>query len=384
MIPQFCPNPACAHHHDDSTPSSFAPFCVSAGAYYTKVVGWVPRFRCTACGRNFSERTFALDYYTKKSLDYAEVFRSIAASESVSAIARHLGCSGASVQNRLERLGRNALAAHARLVDGLSASEDLVADGFESFDRSQYFPNNFNLLLGKDSQFLYRFTHASLRRKGRLTESQRRQRETYDRLWVRPPNALRRACDRLFAAIPDLNRPSRQTPLRLWTDEHQTYVHALAANEAISAAQTSGRFIHTTISSTAPRTVFNPLFSANYYDRELRKDIAAFHRESTCFTRNVAAGYFRFVTYALWHNYCKPHRVGYTPEPLPVHAVVAGVDPELIREELQRLFMDRAFLSRAELSAEEIDIWLKQHRTPLKTRAEYVPKFAMERKCRVR
>jgi hypothetical protein len=30
--------------------------------------------------------------------------------------------------------------------------EDLAADGFESFNGSQYFPNNFNILVGKRSQ----------------------------------------------------------------------------------------------------------------------------------------------------------------------------------------------------------------------------------------
>ncbi|GAB1432910.1 hypothetical protein MASR2M29_15350 [Spirochaetota bacterium] len=42
-----------------------------------------------------------------------------------------------------------------------------TADGFESFDRSQYFPNQINLVLGKNSQFLYDYSHTTIRRKGR-------------------------------------------------------------------------------------------------------------------------------------------------------------------------------------------------------------------------
>jgi hypothetical protein len=350
---------------------------MSAGFYTTRVSGFVARFRCTSCGRFFSERTFSLDYYTKKTLDYYEVFRAIAASESVSAIARHLKCSGASVQNRLERLGRNAVATHSRLVNGLGLAEDLVADGFESFDRSQYFPNNINLLLGKDSQFLYSYTHATLRRKGRMTRVQRKRREYFDRICPLPRNALRRSCDRLFAAIPQLWRPARRSPLTLWTDEHRTYPLALSANGSIAAAASHGSFIHATCSSKAPRTVTNPLFAANYYDRELRKDVASFRRESTCFTRNVAAGYLRFAVYTVWHNYQKSHRIHSQIEtPSPLHAEVAGIANHRIEEELGRMFRDRAFLSKHSLSPEETDIWLKRHRTPLKRQPEYVPQFA--------
>jgi transposase-like protein len=376
MTPSFCPNPKCPHHFDDAQPGSYTGTFTSAGFYATRVSGLVARFRCSSCGRYFSERTFSLDYYTKKTLDYAEVFRAVTASESVSAIARHLKCSSASVQNRLERLGRNALATHAHLIHGLGLAEDIVVDGFESFDRSQYFPNNFNLLLGKDSQFLYSYTRATLRRKGRMTRTQHKRRADLDRICPLPRNALRRSCDRLFAAIPQLWRPVLRSPITLWTDEHRTYQQSLSANGSIATATSQGSFIHATLPSKAPRTLANPLFAANYYDRELRKDLAAFRRESTCFTRNVAAGYLRFAVYVAWHNYRKPHRVRFPVDaPSPLHAESVGISHNRIEEEMRRMICDRAFLSKQTLSLEETDIWLKRHRTPLKRQPEYVPQF---------
>ena len=376
MKPNFCPNPKCVHHHDDSRSGSLPSFWVRFGSYLTKVAGPVPRFRCIHCGKTFSERTFSVDYYTKKALDNREAFRAISAGESVSSIARKFRCSVASVQNRLERIGRNAVALQACLTEDLVLTEDLAADGFESFDRSQFFPNNINLLVGSSSQFLYAATHASLRRKGRMTASQKRMRDRYDLSFRPEPKSLQRSCERLFGTIPALWDRSSRPFLALTTDEHRVYPHALDKIAVLAAAGTEGAFVHRRCPSTEARTTWNPLFPVNYYDRELRKDIAAFRRESTCYTRNVAAGLLRFANHLAWHNYCKPHRIVSTAEKPPVHAVVAGVDGQRIPAALERMFRDRAFLSKVRLSEEWTDIWLKRHTTPLKEGAEYVPAYA--------
>lgn len=192
MEPTFCPNPRCEHHLPEGhTPSPRVRFWVHAGSYMTNVVGRVPRFRCSSCGKGFSERTFSLDYFTKKALDNREIFRSISSGESVGSIARHLRCSDASVQNRLERLGRGALALHAGLCASLKLSEDLAADGFESFDVSQFFPNTIALMVGTDSQFLYGAIHTTIGRKGRMTRGQRERRREYEKDYRAPARGSR-------------------------------------------------------------------------------------------------------------------------------------------------------------------------------------------------
>jgi transposase-like protein len=115
--PPFCPNPSCLAHGKDGERIGWR-FWVRNGFYDTKVVGPVRRFVCIHCGKGFSERTFALDYFAKKTLDYREILRATNASESVSSIARALSCSEASIQNRQDRLGRNCLAIHERLMEG--------------------------------------------------------------------------------------------------------------------------------------------------------------------------------------------------------------------------------------------------------------------------
>jgi len=139
--PPFCANPQCEHHlHHASDP--YRDY-VAWGSYDTRAFGEVPRFRCTACGTTFSAQTFQVNYWLKKTYPYDDLV--------------------------------------VRLASLRRPSEDLAADGFESFCVSQYFPNNIHLLVGSESQFVYEADHVTLRRKGRMTTEQRRRRELLDR-----------------------------------------------------------------------------------------------------------------------------------------------------------------------------------------------------------
>lgn len=374
MYPPFCPNPACIHHHD--TQEKYVGFWQRTGFYATAVVGLVQRFTCVVCRRGFSERTFAFGYYTKRTFDPREIHRAISQGESVSSIARHLGASTASIQNRIDRLARASLAMHARLSSTLKLHEHLVADGFESFDRSQYFPNNINILVGQRSQFLYGLTHVTIRRKGRMTSSQQTKRRSLERLWRAPRGGIRSSFAALVTSIDQLWNRSSLPRLQLWTDEHRDYPFAVRDSPLLLDAMRDGSFSHETWPSTAPRDLHNPLFAANYYDRELRKDLAALRRESTCFTRNVANGLSRLVCHMAYHNYQKPYRVEAGRKDDSVHAEVAGIRREAITAGIAGLYLERPFIARCMPIANERRIWMKKAPTPLKKGADYLPAFA--------
>jgi transposase-like protein len=374
MNPPFCPNPECAHHHD--TPERYAGHWKHAGSYMTAVVGEVPRFTCTACKRGYSERTFAYGYYTKRTLDTREIQRAISQGESVSSIARHLGASTASIQNRIDRLARACLAMHTDLTATLVLGEHLVADGFESFDRSQYHPNQINILVGKRSQFLYALTHVTIRRKGRMSKAQKDRLASLEERWHAPRAGIRTSFARLLTTIDPLWDRATLPDLQLWTDEHRDYPAAVIDTGPLLTATHDGSFSHLTWPSTAPRTLRNPLFAVNYYDRELRKDLAAFRRESTCFTRNVANGLSRFACHMAYHNYQKPYRVESARIDDSVHAEVAGIDRGAIRAQLARLYTDRPFIGRHKPSDEATRIWLKRAATPLKNKPDRLPAYA--------
>lgn len=374
MVPTFCPNPHCQHHFDES--DAYGGHWKHVGSYHTLVVGSVLRFKCLACGKGFSERTFSIDYYTKRVFDLREIHRATSQGESVSSIARHLTGSIASIQNRSERLSRNGLAMHEFLLLDLRLSENLVADGFESFDRSQYFPNNINLLVGQDSQFLYGVTHTTIRRKGRMTKHQKRMREKLEQTYRAPKKGIQSSFTRLIELIPKLWDISRKLQLRLWTDEHYAYPYSILHVSRLAQCQCEGSFVHSTWPSKARRTIANPLFPVNYFDRELRKDLAAFRRESTCYTRNTANGLARLTLHLVYHNYQKPFRVGSGRKTEEVHAEMAGISAVQIAGQFTTFYTDRAFLSKQKLSDEGRKIWLKEAVTPLKSGASYLPKYA--------
>ena len=374
MVPSFCPNPDCSHHFDES--EAYAGHWKHVGSYHTLVVGNVPRFRCLACGKGFSERTFSVDYYTKRLFDLREIHRATSQGESVSSIARHLTVSVESFQNRVERLSRNGLAMHEYLLADLRLTENLVADGFENFDRSQFFPNNINLLVGQKSQILYGVTHTTIRRKGRMNRKQKQMRAKLEKRYRAPKKGIETSFTRLLGLIPGMWDCAKKPKLGLWTDKHKAYPRSILHVPLLAQCQCDGSFVHSVWPSKARRSLFNPLFPVNYYDRELRKDIAAFRRESTCYTRNTANGLARLTLHLVYHNYQKPFRVGSGKKTEKVHAEKAGIAASRIAGQFATFYTDRAFLSKQKLSAESRKIWLKEAVTPLKVGATYLPKYA--------
>src|SRR6056297_3179281 len=173
LIPPFCPYAECSNH--TSLPFKTRWYHI-AGRYHTKVYGTVVRFKCLACGRTFSEQTFRLDYYVKQRLSYRQIFNHITNCGGLRATARIMGVNHQSITNRLMRLAHQGMALQAELLSGFTPNEHLVTDGFESFVTDQYQPNNIHLLVGSDSQFLYAFDYAHIRRKGSMTERQKRER----------------------------------------------------------------------------------------------------------------------------------------------------------------------------------------------------------------
>jgi hypothetical protein len=315
-----------------------------------------------------------VDYYAKRRIDYQDLLGRLVATSSLSAIGRALNASTDTVSNRISRAARQGLAFESRLSRTRRLGEDLAADGFESFCVSQYFPNNITLLVGSESQFVYAADHATLRRKGRMTEEQKLRRSELAGRFRTDPRGIARSFARIagecLSVLSDGSRPS----LVLWTDEHRAYPRGLAQAPCAASLCRQGRIRHRTISSRAARTRANPLFPVNYLDRELRKDLHEHARESVCFGRNVNRQMERFALYQFYHNYQKPHRARWGPI---TNAMVAGYEAGLVEGELGRVWKDRAFLTLTRLSASMDDTWRRARATPLGRREDYQPKYAV-------
>jgi len=372
-IPPFCPNPACVCSGD----SAHRPILWyrKRGFYHTKNSGTVQRFVCCRCGTTFSTRTFSLDFMTHKHLPYQRILTHLVTSSGIRDIARDLHVAPATILNRISRLARQAIAVHAELVSSLPAAENLVADGFESFAVSQYFPNNFTLLAGKESQFWYATEYAHLRRKGQMTDAQKRKNILLQSRFISGRISIYSSFLRVLDRIDSLSCPDSSSPVELFTDEHIQY------SRAIDRARPFLRrpLVHHTVPSTLPRTVTNQLFSVNYLDREIRKDCAEHVRETVKFARNVCNSLERLAIYRLYHNYMKPFRIGERDFIYVSHGMKAGMDAKQIARCLMGLYSRRRFLSRAKgLPFSEALVWLRGVATPLKASSEYLPSYAWQ------
>jgi hypothetical protein len=288
-------------------------------------------------------------------------------------MARDFSVSVDVVLNKLSRLSRNCIGALQRLQRQLRLSEHLVADGFESFTVSQYFPCHLNLLVGNLSQLVYWFDYVSLRRKGRMSQEQRRRRRELERRFRADPTGLERSFGELYTLVSHLICDGRMLFTQLATDEHPAYHRALCKHIGLAALQQQRRFAALRVSSKLARTPSNPLFSVNYLDRQIRKDLAEHVRETVCFGRNVNRTIDRMAIYLFYHNLKKPYREA--KGDLRTHAEVAGLSEREVGSICYGLYTRRAFFSRVKPEGRARKMWLREYRTPLKEKPEYRPQY---------
>lgn len=371
----FCPNPNCVWHSNAPDFSWAKP----KGFYITKTFGRIQRYQCTACHRTFSCQTFSLAYYVKRPVALPDIVARLASGESLRAMSRNLSVSLRLLTNRIDRLARQAIALHAQCLAARTAHDDICIDGFVSFDTSQYFPSEIPIAITAHSQFILDFSHASRRRSGTMTPAQKtKARNLYRRIPLER-GALSRSFRETLVRALQLQPPAPLKPFVLITDEKPDYQRVLHRLSAFRSQTEQTRLVHWMIWSKLLRTLDNPLFSSNYIDRELRKDLAHHHRETVCFNRNVANGMMRLTLYLLGHNYLKPFRIRAHKGTHPrTHAEAAGIPLQLVQQFAQALTGGiRAFLSRCTLSETMQRTWEKLWKTPGKDNAEYLPKYAL-------
>ena len=329
FTPPHCPNPDCGFHRN-STGWRFRRY-----GFYLRCAAprRIQRYRCSHCQRTFSSQTFSSTYWLKRPRLLTAVYEGLIACAGLRQMARAHGVSPATVQHHTTRLGRQALLLLAELAPRLPASEPLVLDGFETFEHSQYYPFHANLAVGAESHFLYAFTDAELRRKGRMTKGQKRRREALEARHGRPdPKAI----EREMAALLELVAvPGQGIVIR--SDEHRAYPRAFRRVRGVSVR-------HEVTPSKRARTTANPLFPVNRMDLLLRHGGANHKRETIAFSKRRQAAMERLAVFAVWVNFQKSRREKRRDE---TPAQVLGlVDRRLTTPEL---WAGRRFPSRIEL-----------------------------------
>jgi hypothetical protein len=288
-----------------------------------------------------------------------------------------MGISPDSVQNRLERLARQALGVHAALLPLIGTHEAVCVDGFVTFDVSQYFPSEVTISITSDSRFVLDLSQTNRRRSGAMTAAQRRRANQLYAESSLEQGGVSRTFREVIDSLSILKPRKEFVPLVITTDEKPDYMRVLDRHPLFRSQNKEHRVIHQTINSHLPRTFANPLFASNYLDREIRKDQANHHRETACFSRNVANGLCRLVTYFFYHNYIKRFCIKAPCYDKTLHAEVAGIPRAMIDKLLSGFFSERCFFSRVELLPTFERIWTKQSPTPRKKNPEYVAAYAL-------
>jgi len=367
--PPFCPHPDCVLHIRDLPINDWF---IRKGSYSTESNTRIQRFKCKVCGKGFSSHTFHIEYYAKKRVDYVTLAHYLSEGLSIRAIQRLSGLNRNTIQNRIDRLSRYCMEKTVSVLRRLKVKEDLAADGFESFAKSQYFPHNIHVLVGCESQFLYFFNHVALRRKGRMTEQQKRRKQELYKECTFCKNSITHAFREVAMHIKQMFFYQGRYPLTVYTDEKKEYRQALKDMEKEDGDKRD--IIHVEIASKKRRTTRNRLFPVNYMDREFRKDQAAFRRESTCFARSTNNALSRLNVYVAYHNFTKRYRLNGEGRKF-THAEVAGVPEEVSRGFWGDLSTGRGFRRLSFLGGFLDDLWLKKVFTPYREK-QYVPKYA--------
>ena len=240
-------------------------------------------------------------------------------------IAREHGVAHSSLQRQAERLGRHCLLVLETLRPR-AVPEPLVLDGLRTFEHSQYWPFDLQLLVGP-SHYVYGFNDAELRRSGTLRPSQRLKRAKLETVHGRPdPQATRSAVAELVGRVV----PSGSS-VEIASDEHTAYPQAFAR-------LADRRIVHRTTSSKASRTSRNPLFPANLADLLLRHDSANHKRETIAFSKRRQGALDRAAIWAVWRNFMKSRSENRRDAP---PAVLLGVLPR--RLATRELLAERRF-----------------------------------------
>ena len=287
--PPFCPFPQC-----DSRSSPGTWRFHKKGFYARRQRPHrIQRYRCTRCRRYFSSQTFSTTYWLRRPDLLEPVFHRLVACSGFRQIAREYGVSHTTVRGLRDRLGRHCLLFQEKRRPRAAPREPLVLDGFRSFEHSQYWPMDLNLVVGT-SLFVYGFNDAELRRSGTMRPAQRTKRAILEERHGRPdPQATRKRVEQLLRRVVP---PTSQVLLR--TDEHQAYPQAIRRIR-------DRRIVHEQTSSKAPRTTRSPLFPVNLSDLLIRHSSANHKRETIAFSKRRQSALYRLAIWVVWRNYVK-------------------------------------------------------------------------------
>ena len=238
-------------------------------------------------------------------------------------IARDLRVAPSTVDNHIGRLGRHCMLLHLKMMGDAKPPSEIVVDGFESFEYSQYYPIHHHLAVEKGTDFICYFTDSELRRKGRMTEQQKKRRAELEQMHGRPdPKAI----EKDMAELLEVTLQS-QVSATVYSDEHPAYKRSLRCVDC--------QIRHLVTPGKAHRDKNNDLWEVNLADLLIRHSCANHKRETIAWSKRRQCSAERLAILLIWRNYMKGRREkergsstpamarGMTEEPLSVGEVLS-------------------------------------------------------------
>jgi IS1 family transposase len=320
------------------------------------------RFICIKCGISFSSSFFSLSFRDHLDDIYEEIFDLHCMGVPKRTIAKRVGCSEASIRQKVSKLARWSLARLGRDMSRVRIDEPIAYDGLENFSFSQYDPNNLNHAIGKLSHYTYDFNFSPMNRKGRMSERQvlkkRRLEEEYG---FYPKRAIQSSTKKIFERLVS----KAGVNLELHSDNHFAY------REVISKTKSLARIHHMITPAKLARCYRNRLFAVNHLDLLTRQKLAAFKRETIAFSKTSIAMQESFAIFTVWKNYIRTiFEKEHVRDPL-VHretpAMRVGLEKKPLR--FSELFRERITLDQAGLHEDWLNLFRRidiSSRRPIK------------------
>jgi len=270
-----------------------------------------------------------MHYAAKRHLPLRAIVDSLLEGASQREIARRYHTSPMAIHNAIIRLGRQAIAAQAVLLEHLSPRSHLVFDGLRSFVTSQDYPCDLTTLVDADGETILAITHGVFRRGGRMTRQQRKRVIAKQERWQIPHGTMSRSISTVWNELWPYLDLTQNGPAIIDTDQHRGYRRIVERSPVYRHLRLANRAEHCRTSSLAPRTPQNPLFPVNYVDRIIRHRLREHTRETIAFARHSAMQLYRTWIFAWDLNARREWRVKRPEDGL--HAEQGSLDEEGIR-----------------------------------------------------
>ncbi len=328
--PPHCPNPNCKYHNAVSKKFPYK----EDGFYFRKTDNRkIQRYLCLSCKRSFSTQTFSVTYWLKNPHLIKAIFLKTNGGMTNRQLARDLGVNQATIDRILARMARHGYLYHSKMLQIASPWEQIVVDGFVTFEFSQNFPFHHHLAVDKKSGFFIFFTDSEVRRSGVMTDQQKRKREELEKLLGRPdPQAVRKDMTELLQVT-----LKGQSSAIVYSDAHQSYPRAIR--------NTDCDICHVVTSSKDHRDSRNNLWEINLLDLTIRHYGSNHKRETIAWSKRRQSSANRLMLFSLFRNFNKPRREKNPRGPTP--AMDCGLaDRPLNVEDIfnKRIFRDHISL----------------------------------------